>query len=94
MDTASVTIIFVLLELSKRLGEALKKPPLYKILYISIGLIACSAIISIVGTSETVGDKIADMLKTLSMAFRFLASVIAVVILINYWKWLFNQLNK
>ncbi len=94
IDAASVTMIFVLLVLSRKLGEALKKRPFYKILYLSIGLIAGAAIISIIASSGILTDSISEVITVVSMVLRFISVSVAVVVLVNYWKWLFNEFNR
>jgi len=85
-DIQSITIMIVFAFLSKKLGEALKIPPFYKILYATALCIATASVIDIVSSSYHI-----PTLPLVSMALRFIASAGAFFITLRYWKWLFSE---
>jgi len=78
--------MFVLAYLSKRLGDALKIKPYYKMLYITAFCIICASVIDIV----TISFHLTSIPYT-SMALRFIASVGAFFVCLRYWNWLFSE---
>lgn len=85
-DISAVIAMIVLAYLSKRLGDALKIKPYYKILYITALCITCASIIDIVSISFHITS-----MPFLSMAIRFTASAGAFFVCMRYWKWLFSE---
>jgi hypothetical protein len=85
-DISAVIAMFVLAYLSKRLGDALKIRPYYKMLYITALCITCAAVYDIVSTSFHI-----TTLPFLSMALRFISSAGAFFVCLRYWNWLFSE---
>ena len=85
-DISAVIAMFVLAYLSKRLGDALKIKPYYKILYLTAFLITCASATDIVSTSFHI-----TTIPFLSMALRFISSAGAFFVCLRYWKWLFSE---
>ena len=86
-DIQSIIVMLVLAYLSKRLGEALKIPPVYKILYATSLIIAIASILDNLSTSY----HIMPAMPLVSMALRFFACAGAFLIALRYWKWLFSE---
>ncbi len=93
LDIASIIILIVIAYLSKRLGEALKTPPYYKLLYGAVGLIIAAAIVNAFAANELVKLS-AGPLNTVSMIIRFFSGIISVFACLQYWKWLFSEIAK
>ena len=93
LDIAVVTILLVLAYLSKRLGEALKTPPFYKLFYAGAAFVLFAALSNtIFAINFTVGVyKFSNMVL---MALRFFCSIVAVFTCMQYWKWLFAEFFK
>lgn len=88
-DFSLVILMVTLSYLSKRLGEALKIKPYYKILYFTSATIIFAASI----------DMIAETLQLSTFSFfsitlRFCSSVAAFFVCLVYWKWLFAEFFK
>lgn len=85
-DIQSIIIMLVFALLSKKLGEALKIPPLYKILYATALVTAIASILDIMSVSYNL-----KTMSLVSMALRFIGSAGAFFITLRYWKWLFSE---
>lgn len=88
-DVSSIVIMIVLAYLSKRLGDALKVKPYYKLLYVTSFLVICSSGLDIVSGTVTVSAA-----TVISMALRFSAGAIALGVCLKYWNWLFAEFFK
>jgi uncharacterized membrane protein len=93
LDTAAAVVIIVLASLSRRLGEALKIRPYYRLMYVGVALLLFATLINAVFHDPTVvtGRSVADVLPG---ALRFCAAIIAVASCLRYWKWLFSEYLK
>lgn len=85
-DMSAVIAMFVLAYLSRRLGDALKIKPYYKILYITAFCIICASILDIVSLSIFISS-----ISIISLALRFIASAWAFFVCLRYWNWLFSE---
>jgi hypothetical protein len=85
-DISAVVAMIVLAYLSKRLGDALKIKPYYKILYVTALCITSASIADIVSTSFHITS-----MHFLSMAIRFISSAGAFLVCLRYWNWLFSE---
>lgn len=88
-DLSVVITMLSIAYLSKRLGEALKIKPFYKILYITSFFIVCASGVDIIANSVHITS-----LSTVSMSFRFISSAVAFVVCLRYWNWLFSEFLK
>ena len=85
-DASAVLIMVILAYLSRPLGEALKIPPYYRLLYLTSLVIALTAI------GETIGNDLAFHIpQSITMLLRFLSALIAFVVCLKYWKWAFSE---
>lgn len=84
-DISAIVLMIVLAYLSKRLGDALKIKPFYKMLYITALCITSASIFDIVSSSFNYN------LPFVSMSLRFIASAGAVFVCLRYWNWLFSE---
>ncbi|MFP4416602.1 MAG: hypothetical protein ACOC41_01165 [Chitinivibrionales bacterium] len=91
LDAAMIILMVVLASLSKRLGEALKIPPVYRMLHVGViiilGSAALSGIVTIAGESES-------LLILSAVVLRVAAGIIAVISSLRYWHWLFSEYFK
>ena len=88
-DASAVIIMFIIASLSRRIGEALKVPPYYRILYLTSLLIAITAI----------GDTICNDInfhisQSIPMCLRFVSATCAFLVCLRYWSWLFSEYLK
>jgi hypothetical protein len=84
LDVSSVLLMFVLAYLSKRLGEAMKIGPFFKILYITSIMVICASGIDFIAIYFNT-----HIFTLLSLSIRFIAGLAAVIVCMIYWKWLF-----
>jgi hypothetical protein len=84
-DISAIILMFVLAYLSKRLGDALKIKPFYKMLHVTAFCIACASIFDIVSSSFNF------TLPFVSMSLRFISSAGAFLVCLRYWNWLFSE---
>lgn len=88
-DFSLVMLMVILSYLSKRLGEALKIKPYYRILYLTSAIIVLAAALDII--AETIQN---STISLISITLRFASSAIAFLICLIYWKWLFTEFLK
>lgn len=93
LDIAVIIIHTVLAYLSKRLGEALKKPAYYKLYYIGIALIVVAVIVNTIALNTIVFVK-PDVTSTVLMGLRCASGLLAVFASMQYWQWIFSELFK
>ncbi len=84
-----IVVLIVMAQLSQRLGAVTKRPPLYRVLYVSAGFIA----VSIVSRVVSIGSG-ADFDYNAAMWYDIplvLGLLLGVVIAWNYWSWLLSE---
>lgn len=88
-DVSAVIFMIVLAYLSNRLGEALKIPPFYKVLYMTAVLVIAASVLDVVAGIVPIpsGMKI-------SMLIRFIAGGTACIVVLRYWFWVFSEFFK
>jgi uncharacterized phage infection (PIP) family protein YhgE len=88
-DFAAIIIMVLLAFLSRGMGEALKIPPFFRILYGAAFLILCAFII------DTIRRNIALPLPlSFTMVLRCGAAIAALLACLRYWNWLFAEFIK
>lgn len=85
-DASVVVIMIIIAYLSRRIGEALKIKPYYRLLYVTSLIIAITAL----------GDSILNDINIhvpaiIPMGIRFCAAVCAFVVSLRYWSWAFFE---
>ncbi len=85
-DISFIIAMLVISYLSKRLGDALKVAPVYKLLYITSAFVAVASIIDNVSVSYNV-----TTMPLVSMALRFIAGAVSLIVALRYWSWLFSE---
>ncbi len=93
LDIAVIIIFLVLAYLSKRLGEALKTPPFYKLFYVGAVVIAVTMVIQVF-SMIIVTPILSQISDSVLMGMRFLSGFLAVVASLQYWRWLFSEFFK
>ena len=88
-DVATVMAMLVIAYLSKNMGEALKIPPYYKMLYLTSVLITFAAI-----ADSVPHNMLFPFSKTVTMGLRCVAGVFALPVCLRYWKWLISEFFK
>jgi hypothetical protein len=88
-DIAAIVAMLVIASLSKTIGEALKIPPYYKLLYCASIFLAAAACT----------DSLPLYLKlsipsTVALGLRCLAGFIAIPVCQRYWKFLISEYFK
>jgi hypothetical protein len=89
-DIAAIMAMLVVATLSKTIGEPLKIPPYYKLLYGASALLAAAALMDIVPPTNTALYVPAVFL----MGMRCLAGLIAIPVCQRYWKFLISEYFK
>ncbi len=93
LDISVIIILMIIAYLSKRLGEALKKPAFYKLLYTGVACIIAAAIVNTITTNKLFSLS-NNVTHTITMLMRFVAGFISVFACLQYWKWLFSEIFK
>jgi hypothetical protein len=85
-DMAAMVTMLSLLALSKRIGEALKIPKWYRILFLTtLMTFAASGI-------DAFHDSFSDpVFGITAMTLRVVAAIVAFATCLPYWKWLFSE---
>ncbi len=86
-DVAVMVSMLVLANLSARLGDALKIPPYYRILYVTTALVL--AAFALDTFRETLQ---APLLDLVAIAMRAAAVVAAAAVCLPYWHWVFREI--
>jgi hypothetical protein len=88
-DVSIVIFMLVLAYLSNRLGEALKIPAYYKILYSTAGIVIGALILDVLAATIA-----APFFLKVALIIRFAAGLIACVVVFRYWIWVFSEFFK
>ena len=88
-DVSAIIFMFVLAYLSNRLGEALKIPPWYKVLYGTAVLIVAASVLDVLSGIIPVPS-----IMRISLFMRFLAGIVSCGIVLRYWMWVFSEFFK
>lgn len=88
-DVSAIIFMFVLAYLSNRLGEALKIPPWYKVLYGTAVMIITASVLDVLS-----GIMPVPSIMKISLFIRFLAGIISCGIVLRYWMWVFSEFFK
>jgi hypothetical protein len=88
-DISAIVIMVILGYLSRRLGEALKIAPYYKLLYVTAAAVFLAFAV----------DTLPDVLRppavvAAAMIVRLVAGAVALIVCLRYWRWLFNEYIK
>ncbi len=84
VDVAIITCLMVLANLSARIGEALRIPPIYKTFYVAAGMVLCASF------ANAVFDMI-PYLTEITGAIRVISVAVSIPVAVRYWHWLFNE---
>jgi uncharacterized membrane protein len=88
-DCATIVLLMMLAYLSGRLGEALKIPPYYRLLYIAAAAVFIAILLDLfpfpVSTSTSF---------SISFSIRVCATIGSLFVCLRYWKWLFSEFFK
>lgn len=85
VDVAIITCLMVLANLSARIGEALRIPPIYKTFYVAAGLVLCASF------SDAVFRDMIPYLQEISGSIRVISVAVSIPVAVRYWHWLFNE---
>jgi hypothetical protein len=85
-DLSIVVSFFVLAYLSRKMGDALKIPPYYRVLYFSafLTVVASGLDVAVKGYGITCSPII-------TLVMRVCAGAAAIGICLRYWGWLFSE---
>ncbi len=89
LDIAAVIILLVLASLSRRLGEALKVPPVYRIFYASAVFIGISGFLHFAGAVTFEHPLVVP--SVIPMSLLLASGVLGIYGCLKYWKWLFPE---
>jgi hypothetical protein len=85
-DASVVVIMLIIAYLSRRIGEALKIKPYYRILYLTAVVVALTSL------SDTILNDITIHINQIfSMGLRFAAACTAFLVGLRYWSWAFSE---
>ena len=88
-DISVMIFMLVLAYLSGKLGEAMKIPPIYKILYVTAFMVFFASILESFAHVTDV-----HLVVRIALVLRLLAGFIACGIVLRYWMWVFNEFFK
>jgi hypothetical protein len=85
-DGSVMVIMIIAAYLSRRLGEALKIPPYYRLLYLTAIVIAVTAV------GQTIGNDLnIRIAQSVPMVLRFVSALVAFLVCLKYWNWAFTE---
>jgi len=85
-DLSAMVLMLILSNLSKRLGEALKIAPFYRLLFVTAGMMFCAAALD--AARGVIQVRAMDLV---TVVVRITAGVCAAFACLPYWKWLFTE---
>jgi hypothetical protein len=85
-DASVVVIMLIISSLSRRIGEALKIKPYYRILYLTSLVIALTALGDII-----LNDVNIHINQIIPMGLRFASAAAAFFVSLRYWSWAFSE---
>lgn len=88
-DIAAIALMLVLSYLSRRLGEALKIFPYYRVLYATSATVFAAFALDTLRFGAGLGGS-----RTLTMSLRCGAGLAALAVCLRYWSWLFSEFFK
>ncbi len=95
---AVIYLLYIFVVLSRKLGAVTKAKPHYRWLYVSIGLLIFAAVSQwLILSADTLAADLPGLIT--NAAFHFLARtlpllvaiVIALIVIMRYWSWLFRE---
>jgi hypothetical protein len=88
-DASAIIIMIIIAYLSRRIGEALKIKPYYRILYLTSSIIAATAL-----GDSILYDMNVHINQIMSAGLRFVAAATAFYVSLRYWGWAFSEYLK
>ena len=88
-DVSVFIFMLVLAYLSNRLGEALKIPPFYKVFYGTAVMVIGASILDVISGIVPIPS-----VMKITLFIRFLSGIIACIIVLKYWLWVFSEFFK
>jgi hypothetical protein len=85
-DASVVVIMLIISSLSRRIGEALKIRPYYRIFYLTSLVIALTALGDII-----LNDVNIHINQIIPMGLRFVSAATAFFVSLRYWSWAFSE---
>jgi hypothetical protein len=85
-DASAVVIMIIIAYLSRRIGEALKIKPYYRILYLTSLVIALTAL-----GDNLLNDVNVHVTQIIPMGLRFASACTAFFVSLRYWRWAFSE---
>jgi predicted permease len=79
-----IALLWLLAALSRRLGDVTKQPPLYRLLYLSMALVAFGALWQVNAPPRSQERLIADAISLIGLA-------VALGVVWRYWNWLLYE---
>jgi hypothetical protein len=88
-DGSAIVIMIIVAYLSHRLGEALKILPYYRLLYLTALIIAVTAVCQTICIDLNI-----TIPQRVPMILRFVSALVAFLVCLKYWKWVFTEYFK
>jgi hypothetical protein len=88
-DASAILAMFIIAYLSRRLGEALKIRPYYRILYVTAVLLAVAAIVDVISNDFNI-----HVPQGVPILVRFASAGAAFLVCLKYWNWAFSEYLK
>jgi hypothetical protein len=85
-DASVVVIMIIIAYLSRRIGDALKIKPYYRILYLTSIVIALTALGDII-----LNDINIHIDPIVPIGLRFISACTAFLVSLRYWSWAFSE---
>jgi hypothetical protein len=85
-DASAILAMIIIAYLSRRLGEALKIRPYYRILYVTAVFLAVAAVIDVISNDFNI-----HIPQGLPMLVRLASAGTAFIVCLKYWNWAFSE---
>jgi hypothetical protein len=88
-DASVVVIMLIIAYLSRRIGEALKIKPFYRLLYLTAVVVALTSLCDTI-----LYDINIHINQIFPMGLRFAAACTAFLVSLRYWSWAFSEILR
>jgi hypothetical protein len=85
-DASAILAMIIIAYLSRRLGEALKIRPYYRILYVTAVFLAVAAVIDVISNDFNI-----HIPQGTPMIVRLASAGTAFIVCLKYWNWAFSE---
>ena len=89
LDASYIIILSIIAYMSRKLGTALRRPPVYLVIVFSVIVLICSSVLDILNTNN-----ILNVSHSVTIVLRVVVSIMSLWSTYTYWNWLLGEFFK